>query len=127
LHMPDRRGKAGKITTELVRKVVKAGQLEKDKRKRLRIKSFTRKLIEHGVVLSNKTVADILTANDLYKVRVKKRRPLFYQSLRQSIPNGLVSIDGKEFKVVIGNEIHKFNLELRMKTILLLLAKGFET
>ena len=112
MHMPDRRGKASKITPALVRRVVNAAQLEKDKRKRLRIKSFTRKLTEQGIVLSSKTVADILIANDLYKLRVKTRRPLFYQSLRQSIPNSLVSVDGKEFKVVIGNEIHTFNLEL---------------
>lgn len=110
--MPDRRGKAGKITAELVRKVVKAAEQEREKRKRLRIKSFTRELAEQGMVLSSKTVADILIANDLYKVRVKTRRPQFYQSLRQSIPNCLVSVDGKEFKVVIGNEIHTFNVEL---------------
>jgi hypothetical protein len=112
LHMPDRRGKAGKITAELVRQVVKAAQQERGENKRLRIKSFVRKLTEKGIVLSSKTVGDILIANDLYKVRVKNRRPLFYQSLRQSIPNGLVSVDGKEFKVVIGNEVHTFNLEL---------------
>ncbi len=106
------RGKAFKVTTELVRKVVRAAQQEKDEGKRLRIKSFTRKLTEQGLVLSRKTVADILIANNLYKVRIKKRKPLFYQSLQQSIPNGLVSVDGKEFKVVIDNEIHKFNLEL---------------
>jgi hypothetical protein len=112
LHTPNRRGKAGKVTTELVKKVVKAARQEQEKKNRLRIKSFTRKLAELGTVLSSKTVADILIANGLYKVRVKKRRPLFYQSLRQRIPNSLVSVDGKEFKVVIGNETHTFNLEL---------------
>ncbi len=112
LHMPDQRGKSGKITTELVGQVVKAAQQERDEGKRLRIKSFTRKLAEQGIVLSKKTVADILTANDLYKVRIKKRRPQFYQSLRQSTPNGLLSVDGKEFMVVIDNETHRFNLEL---------------
>ncbi len=112
LHMPDQRGKVGKITTELIGQVVKAARQEKDEGKRLRIKSFTRKLTEQGIVLSKKTVADILTANDLYKVRIKNRRPQFYQNLRQSIPNGLVSVDGKEFVVVIDNEIHRFNLEL---------------
>ncbi len=112
LHVVDMRGKAFKVTTELVRKVVRAAQQEKDEGKRLRIKSFTRKLTEQGLVLSRKTVANILIANNLYKVRIQKERPLFYQSLQQSIPNGLVSVDGKEFKVVIDNEIHKFNLEL---------------
>ncbi|MEA1991635.1 MAG: transposase family protein [Thermodesulfobacteriota bacterium] len=112
LQIPDQRGKAGKVTAELVRQVVKAAQKERDEGKRIRIKSFTKKLTEQGIVLSSKTVADILIANNLYKVRVKKRRPQFYQSLRQSIPNGLVSVDGKEFKVVIGDEVHTFNLEM---------------
>ena len=112
LHKVDSRGKDFKVTAELVRKVVKSAQQEKDKGKRLRIKSFTRKLAEQGIVLSRKTVADILIANDLYKARIKKGRPLFYQSLQQSIPNGLVSVDGKEFTVVVDNEIHQFNLEL---------------
>jgi hypothetical protein len=112
LHKVDRRGKDFKVTAELVRKVVKVAQQEKDKGKLLRIKSFTCKLAEQGIVLSRKTVADILIANDLYKVRIKTGRPLFYQSLQQSIPNGLVSVDGKEFKVVVDNAIHRFNLEL---------------
>jgi hypothetical protein len=112
LQIPDRRGKAGKVTAELVRQVVKAAQQERDEGKRIRIKSFTQKLTEQEIVLSSKTVADILIANDLYKVRVKNRRPQFYQSLRQSIPNGLVSIDGKEFKVVVSDEVHTFNLEM---------------
>jgi hypothetical protein len=112
LHIPDRRGKAGKVTAELVRQVVKAAQQEKEGNKRLRVKSFARKLTEQGIVLSSKTVSDILIANDLYKARVKNRRPRFYQSLRQSIPNALVSVDGKEFKVVMGSEAHTFNLEL---------------
>ena len=112
LQMPDRRGKTGKITAELVRHVMKAARQKRDENKRLRIKSFTRALTEQGIVLSSKTVSDILVANNLYKVRVKNRRPLFYQSLRQSIPNGLVSVDGKEFKVVVGNETYTFNLEM---------------
>jgi len=112
LQIPDRRGKAGKVTAELVRQVVKAAQEERDEGKRIRIKSFTKKMTEQGIVLSSKTVADILIANDFYKVRVKNRRPQFYQSLRQSIPNGLVSVDGKEFKVVLGDEVHTFNLEM---------------
>jgi phosphatidylserine/phosphatidylglycerophosphate/cardiolipin synthase-like enzyme len=112
LQIPDQRGKAGKVTAELVRQVVKAAQKERDEGKRIRIKSFTQKLTEQGIVLSSKTVADILIANDLYKVRVKNRRPQFYQSLRQNIPNGLLSVDGKEFKVVIGDEVHTFNLEM---------------
>lgn len=112
LHMPDRRGKAARVTAELVRQVVKAAQHEKTENKRIRIKSFARKLTRRGIALSSKTVADILTANDLYQVRIKNRRPRFYQSLRQSMPNGLVSVDGKEFKVVVGDQAHTFNLEL---------------
>jgi transposase InsO family protein len=112
LQIPDQRGKAGAITADLVRQVVKAALGEKKVNNRLRLKSFTRKLKKQGIILSRKTVSDILTANGLYQVKVKNRRPRFYQSLRQSIPNSLLSIDGKEFKVVIGNEAHTFNLEM---------------
>lgn len=108
----DKRGKVSKITTGLVKKVIEAARQVTDEGKRLRIKSFTRKLCDQEIVLSRKTVADILIANGLYKARLKDRRPRFYQSLQQNIPNGLVSVDGKEFTVVIDNEIHKFNLEL---------------
>jgi len=109
LEVPDLRGKAGIVTADLVRQVVKIARKEK---KRLRLKSFTRNLKKQGITLSSKTVSDILTANDLYEVKVKNRRPRFYQSLRQRIPNSLLSIDGKEFKVICGDKTHTFNLEM---------------
>jgi hypothetical protein len=40
LQIPDRRGKAGKVTAELVRQVVKAAQQERDEGKRIRIKAL---------------------------------------------------------------------------------------
>lgn len=111
LQIPERRGKSATITADLVRQVIEIARDEVQS-KRIRLKAFTRKLKEHGVLLSRQTVSDILTANDLYQVKVKKRRPQFYQSLRQSIPNGLLSVDGKQFKVVDGDQTHTFNLEL---------------
>ncbi len=112
LVLPDKRGKAARITVEVVREVVEAAEEFKASGKRLRIKSFTGRLAEQGVELSSKKVTEILIANDLYKVRVKKRQPLFYQSLRQTIPNGLVSADGKEFTVLVDKVAYKLNLEL---------------
>jgi hypothetical protein len=34
-------------------------------------------------------IAGILTANELWKVETRKRRPLFYRNLSQRMPNGL--------------------------------------
>lgn len=110
--LPDRRGKAAKVTAELVRRVVELARDRKATNKSLRIKAFTRHLAGEGIELSSKTVSEILIANDLYGVKVKKRRPRFYQHLRQTIPNGLVAVDGKEFIVLVGSEDHRFNLEL---------------
>jgi hypothetical protein len=109
--LPDRRGKVAKVTAELVRRVV---ELARDRKatKSLRIKAFTRHLADQGIELSSKTVSEILIANELYGMKVKKRRPRFYQHLRQTIPNGLVAVDGKEFVVLLGDEDHRFNLEL---------------
>jgi len=74
---------------------------------------FTKQLaIEEDIVLSRKKIAEILIANGLYKPQIRRRRPKFYQSLRQNIPNGLVSIDGSEFTVWIDHVPYKFNLEL---------------
>jgi len=110
--LPDRRGKAAKVTADLVRLVVELAREQKATNKRLRIKAFTRYLAGKEIELSSKTVSEILIANDLYGARVKKRRPHFYQHLRQTIPNGLVAVDGKEFVVLVGGEDHRFNLEL---------------
>lgn len=110
--LPDKRGKSAKVTPEMVKRVVEAAQELRSSGKRLRIKSFTKAMAAQGVDLSSKTMAEILIANDLYKVHLKKRRPLFYQSLRRTIPNGLVSADGKEFTILIDDVAYKLNLEL---------------
>jgi len=110
--MPDRRGKAMKVTPALVRTVVELATEWQKAGKRLRIKDFTRHLSGREIELSSKTVSEILIANDLYGAKVKKRRPRFYQHLRQTVPNGLVGVDGKEFIVMLGTDPHRFNLEL---------------
>lgn len=110
--MPDRRGKTAKVTADLVRVVVELARTYKADNKRLRLKAFTRHLASNEINLSSKTVSEILIANDLYGVKVKKRRPHFYQNLRQTIPNGLVAVDGKEFVVFLGVDEYRFNLEL---------------
>lgn len=111
--VPDGRGKTTKVTADIVRDVVDAAKEIKGKGRRIRIKSFTKELqTEHRIVLSAKKVAEILIANGLYKAITRKRRPRFYQRLRQSIPNGLISADGSEFTVWIDGIQYKFNLEL---------------
>jgi hypothetical protein len=111
--VPDGRGKATKVTADTVGAVVKAARDLEASGRRLRINTFTRRLgTEKKIVLSKKTVSDILIANDLHKVCTRRRRPRFYQSLCQSIPNGLLSVDGSEFSVWVGDEAFKFNVEL---------------
>ena len=111
--LPDGRGKATKVTPDIVRGVVETARELKAKGGRFRIKSFTKELqTEQKIVLSAKKVAEILIANGLYKAITRKRRPRFYQRLRQSIPNGLISADGSEFTVWIDGIQCKFNLEL---------------
>lgn len=112
LVVPDRRGRSAKVTAALVRTVVQMAEDYTGDGKRLRIKAFTRHLAEHDIELSSKTVSEILIANDLYGAKVRKRRPRFYQQLRQTFANGLVSVDGKEFIVMLGAEEHRLNLEL---------------
>jgi len=109
---PDRRGRSAKVTAALVRAVVQLAEEYKANGGRLRIKAFTRHLGAHDILLSSKTVSEILIANDLHGARVRKRRPRFYQQLRQKHANGLVSVDGKEFKVMLGTDIYRLNLEL---------------
>ena len=111
LNFPDNRGKAVKITLEMVREIVSAAR--KERGKRLRIKPFTQKLrVDHGIVLSKKKVREILIANDLFEARTLKRRPRFYRSLRKEIPNGLLSLDGSDFVVWLDGRSYKFNVEL---------------
>ena len=111
--LPDGRGKATKVTADIVRAIVDAARERNAKGRSLRIKSFTRELkAEQNIALSAKKVAEILIANGLHKASTRRRRPRFYQRLRQSIPNGLVSADGSEFIVCIDDIRYKFNLEL---------------
>ncbi len=111
--LSDGRGKSMKVTAEVVRKIVEQAQKLKATGRRLRLKSFSLKLQrEQGIHLSRQKVSEILIANDLYKVHLKRRRPRFYQRLRQSIPNGLIGVDGSDFTVWIGQVPYKFNLEL---------------
>ena len=113
LIVPDGRGKGHKITPDMVRQIVEVAKELKSKGRRIRLKVFTKRLAsEEDIVLSNKKVGEILIANGLYKPEVRRRRPRFYQALRQGIPNGLVSVDGSEFTVWINQVPYKFNLEL---------------
>ncbi len=109
LIVPDGRGKACKITTDIVRQIVEVAKEVKSKGRRIRLKSFTKQLaIEEDIVFSRKKIGEILIANGLYKPEIRRRRPKFYQSLRQNIPNGLVSVDGSEFTVWIDHVPYTF-------------------
>jgi len=113
LIVPDGRGKGHKITPDMVRQIVKVAKELKSKGRRIRLKSFTKQLAtEEDIVLSSKKVGEILIANSLYKPEIRRRRPGFYQALRQGIPNGLLSVDGSVFTVWINQVPYKFNLEL---------------
>ena len=113
LIIPDGRGKGQKITPDMVRQIVEVGKKLKSKGHRIRLKSLTKQLVtEEGIVLSSKKVGEILIANGLYRPEIRRRRPGFYQALRQGIPNGLLSVDGSEFTVWINQIPYKFNLEL---------------
>ena len=112
-HIPDGRGKTAKITLQMVRDIVGAAEALKRRGKPLKVKSFTRHLKEeHGIVLSNKKVQEVLIANNLMAARTRKKRPGFYQSLRKQIPNGLVSLDGSEMTVWLDDSAYNFNVEL---------------
>jgi len=111
--VPDKRGKGSRITAEIVRQIVEAAKDSKARGHRLRLKAFVKELSEgHDIVLSRKKVTEVLIANGLYKASLRRRRPGFYQRLRQTIPNGLISVDGSEWKVQIDGNEYKFNLEL---------------
>jgi len=115
--VPDKRGKAGKVTLNMVRDIVKIAKHYKAEGNRIRLKDFTRMLtVKKDIALSLKTVGDILTANDLRSPKTRRKQPVFYQRLRQKIPNGLVSIDGSEIKVHIDDQVIKLNLEMAVDT-----------
>jgi hypothetical protein len=110
---PDGRGTASKITAETVRQVVEAARTWLASGQPMRLDRFTEHLsTEHAVNLSRTKVTEILVANDLHQVQIRNRRPRFYQSLRQAIPNGLVGVDGSAFTVWVDGTAHRFNLEL---------------
>jgi hypothetical protein len=110
LIMPDKRGKTAKVTVDMVRRIVDHAKGYQGRR--IRLKSFGAELREKGIDLSSKTIEAILIANDLYKTRIRKKRPAFYQSLCQKVPNGLLSIDGSEVVVWLGDTGYAFNVEL---------------
>jgi hypothetical protein len=112
LVIPDKRGRTGKVTVEIVKDVVAEAKKLKDLGNRIRIKKFTESLKEKAIVLSSKTVQEVLIANDLFAARTRKRRPRFYQSICQRIPNGLLSMDGSEFTIWLDDQAIKFNVEL---------------
>jgi hypothetical protein len=110
---PDGRGTASQITAETVRQVVAAARQWQASGQPMRLDRFTEHLAkEHAINLSRAKVTEILVANDLHQVQIRNRRPRFYQSLRQAIPNGLVGVDGSAFTVWVDSTAHRFNLEL---------------
>ena len=112
--VPDKRGKTGKVSIDTVSTVIETAR---NYQKKIRLKTFTRMLAEEkDIALSSKTVGDILTANNLRSPKTRRKRPVFYQKLRQEIPNGLVSIDGSEIKIDIDGQIIKLNLEMAVDT-----------
>jgi hypothetical protein len=109
----DGRGQASKITAETVRQVVEAARKWQAMGKPMRLDRFTEHVSQqHAVNLSRAKVTEILVANDLHQVQIQNRRPRFYQSLRQAIPNGLVGVDGSAFTVWVDDTPHTFNVEL---------------
>lgn len=110
LVLPEKRGKTAKVTVDMVWRIVE--HAKGSQRQRIRLKSFGAELREKGIDLSSKTIEAILIANDLYKTRIRRKRPAFYQSLCQKVPNGLLSIDGSQVVVWLGNTAYPFNVEL---------------
>jgi transposase len=115
--VPDKRGKTGKVTIDTVKTIIETARNYQTRKNRIRLKTFTRMLTEEkNITLSSKTVGDILTANNLKLPETRRKRPGFYQKLRQEIPNGLVSIDGSEVKIDIDGQIIKLDLEMAVDT-----------
>ena len=115
---PDNRGKTAKVTVEMVRFIVEKAKADKARGKRIRLKQFAADLKEtEGINLGAKTVEQILIANDLYKTRTRKKRPRFYQSLCRKIPNALISLDGSDVIVWLGQTPYRFNVELAVDVV----------
>ena len=110
LVLPDKRGKTTKVTVDTVWRIIEHAKGFQGRR--IRLKSFGAELREKGIDLSSKTIEAILIANDLYKTRIRRKRPAFYQSLCQKVPNGLLSIDGSQVVVWLGETAYPFNVEL---------------
>ena len=111
--LPKKRGRPDEVGADEVKRIVAAAKETKASGARIRLDSFT-KLLEtsHDITRSRQKVSEILIGNNLYQPQTRKRRPGFYQSLRQSIPNGLLSVDGSDFSVWLGQKPYKFNVEL---------------
>ncbi len=110
--VPDMRGRKRKLDIEMVRSIVTKAQAMKACGKRIRIKSFCAQLAGQGICVSHKKVRQVLIANDLMAPETRKKRPRFYQSLGQKIPNGLLSIDGSQVTVWLADTPFTFNVEL---------------
>jgi hypothetical protein len=110
---PERRGKCGKVTIDIVRSVVNKAKEIQNQGHRIRIKQFCRTLREELTIdLGRQTIQEILVANDLYAPTTRIRRPHFYRNICRRIPNGLLSLDGSEFIVTVDGKPYTFNLEL---------------
>jgi len=113
LEVPENRGKASKISVEIVRIIVRSAEEIMQRGKRLRIKGFTKELREkQGIDLSKRKVREVLIANNLFAPETRRKRPRFYLSLRKEVPNGLLSLDGSQMVVWVDEEPYKFNVEL---------------
>jgi hypothetical protein len=109
----ERRGKAVKVTAEMVRLVVALAQEKLEKEERILIEAFTVEFNMAGkLCLGMETIREILIANDLWAVNTRVRRPTFYKNLCKRIPNGLLSLDGSEIELNIDGKPYKYNLEL---------------
>ncbi len=88
LKIADNRGKAAKVTIEVVRCICEKAQRLKELEKRIRLKQFTEKLKkEDGIDLSSKTVNEILIAIDLMAAQSRKRRPKFLKVYASGYPS----------------------------------------
>lgn len=110
---PEKRGRPDEVTVDEVRQIVAAAKELKARGTPIRLDSFT-KLLEtsYAITRSRQKVSEVLIANNLYQAQTRKRRPGFYQSLRRSIPNGLLSVDGSDCTVWLGRKPYTFNVEL---------------
>ena len=108
----EKRGKAVKVTAEIVRQVVALAQEKLEKKERICIEFFAKEFNMSGkFTLGAETIREILIANDLWRVNTHIKRPAFYRNLCKRIPNGLVSVDGSEITISIDGESYKYNLE----------------